>query len=192
MHCVQASSWHVAYAENPAERPVPQRRPQDISPSVSPGSSRHQCECYMLQNANVIYATRVSAQNFRISEYQNFRIYGCLHLQRFNIMDYTRTVPIPGVAMDEWYSDGLGCVQGVILSPLMFDIEFNDVLPCVQQVRHPGAGVDIANGRRIFGQLFADDGLLFVETEEGLQAMISALVAHCTESVHGARRYPDV
>ena len=63
--------------------------------------------------------------------------------------------------MDERYSDGLGCTQGVILSPLMFDIEFNDVLACVEQVRYPGAGIEIGNGRRIlnqkFGQLFADE-----------------------------------
>ena len=63
----------------------------------------------------------------------------------------------------------------------MFDLEFNDVLACVEQVRHPVAGIDIGNGRRIFGQLFADDGI-FAETEEGLQAMIDALVAYCTET----------
>ena len=105
-----------------------------------------------------------------------------LYLQRSNLVDYIRTVLIPGVAMDEWYSDGLGCAQGVISSPLMFDLEFNDVLACVEQVRHPGAGIDIGNGRRIFGQLFADDGLLFAETEEGLQAVIDALVVYCTET----------
>ena len=64
----------------------------------------------------------------------------------------------------------------------MFDLEFNGVLACVEQVRHPGTGIDIGNGSRIFGQLFADDGLLFTETEEGLQAMIDALVAYCTET----------
>ena len=40
----------------------------------------------------------------------------------------------------------------------------------------------LATAGVIFGQLFADDGLLFAETEEGLQAMIGALVACCTET----------
>ena len=40
----------------------------------------------------------------------------------------------------------------------------------------------IGNGRRIFGQLFAHDRLLFAETKEVLQAMIDALVAYYTET----------
>jgi hypothetical protein len=104
-----------------------------------------------------------------------------LYLQRSNLVDYIRTVLVPGVPMDSWYSDGLGCAQGVILSPLMFDLEFNDVLDVLEQVRAPGAGISIGN-RRVYGQLFADDGLLFAETEEGLQAMVDAFAAYCRES----------
>ncbi len=104
-----------------------------------------------------------------------------LYLQRSNLVDYIRTVLVPGVPMDSWYSDGLGCAQGVILSPLMFDLEFNDVLDVLEQVRAPGAGISIGN-RRVYGQLFADDGLLFAETEEGLQAMVDAFAAYCRDS----------
>ena len=104
------------------------------------------------------------------------------YLQCSYLVDCLRAVIDPGVAMYEWYSDGLGCAQGAIQSPLMFDLEFNDVLACVEQVRHTGAGVDIGNGRRFFGQLCADDELLFAETEEGLQTMIDALVGYCTET----------
>ena len=76
-----------------------------------------------------------------------------LYLQRSNLVDYLRTVQIPGVATDEWYSDGLGCAQGVILSPLMFDFEFNETcLPALSRSAIPvpvstlvTAGVSLAS-----------------------------------------------
>ena len=55
---------------------------------------------------------------------------------------------------------------------------FNDVLACVEQVRHPGAGIDIGNGRRIFGQLFADDGLL--STEHDWRLCCAGRMPRCT------------
>lgn len=104
------------------------------------------------------------------------------YLQRSNLVDYIRTVLIPGLPMDQWYTDGLGCAQGTVLSPLMFDLEFNDVLDVIQQVRVPGAGIDLGNGRVVYGQLFADDGLLFASTEQGLQAMVDAFAEYCRSS----------
>jgi hypothetical protein len=87
-----------------------------------------------------------------------------LYLQRSNLVDYLRTVVVPGVPPDEWYTDGLGCAQGVILSPLMFNLEFNDVLDELNDVLAPGAGVTLSSGHRICAQLFADDAILFAET----------------------------
>ena len=63
-------------------------------------------------------------------------VFECIHRHAIPGPGLLRVLPVsqvylvfgifPGVAMYEWYSDGLGCAQGVILSPLMFDFEFNN------------------------------------------------------------------
>ena len=101
------------------------------------------------------------------------------YLQRSNVCcDYYRCVLIPGEPVDTWYTDGLGCAQGVITAPLLFDLEFNDALEALADVNVPGAGVTVGE-RRITGQLFADDLLIPSATLEGLQALVNAFAAYC-------------
>ena len=84
----------------------------------------------------------------------------------------------PGEPVDTWYTDGLGCAQGVITAPLLFDLEFNDALEALARVDVQGAGV-IVGDRRITGQLFADDLLIPAAMPAGLQALIDAFAAYC-------------
>ena len=58
-----------------------------------------------------------------------------------------------------------GVVQGCSLSPILFSVFINGILKDVEEA---GLGIEISNGKRTGGMLFADDFVGVSESRESL------------------------
>ena len=63
-----------------------------------------------------------------------------------------------------------GVEQGCSLSPILFSVFINGLLKDVEEA---GLGIEISNGKRMGGMLFADDFLGVSESRESLQKLIN-------------------
>ena len=70
--------------------------------------------------------------------------------------------------LTDWFDTKYGVKQGDTLSPTMFNIYINDIVPEVKSVNE---GINF-NGTNICILLYADDIVLLSENEEGLQKML--------------------
>lgn len=73
--------------------------------------------------------------------------------------------------LTEWFETESGVKQGDTLSPTLFNIFINDLVP---EINALGLGVQFDN-RSISILLYADDIILLSETEEGLQKMLDCV-----------------
>jgi hypothetical protein len=71
---------------------------------------------------------------------------------------------------------GLLVLQGEIISPLLFSLVINDVELHLQQ--DPNACISL-DQLSIYLLLFADDAVIFSETEEGLQKSLDNFKTYC-------------
>ena len=72
----------------------------------------------------------------------------------------------------EGFSVDQGVAQGCSLSPILFSIFINDLL---KEVEHTELGIELNNGKRIGGLLFADDFVGVSDSKEDLQRLIDVL-----------------
>ncbi len=71
----------------------------------------------------------------------------------------------------ETFPISIGVRQGDTLSPTLFALYVNDLCEDIKQLQN---GIDVA-GRQVSILMYADDIVLFSETEEGLQVMLDCL-----------------
>ena len=69
-----------------------------------------------------------------------------------------------------------GVAQGCSLSPILFSVFINDLLKDVEEA---GLGIEISNGKRMGGMLFADDFVGVSESRESLQKLIDVVYRYC-------------
>ena len=69
-----------------------------------------------------------------------------------------------------------GVAQGCSLSPILFSIFINDLLKEVEQTE---LGIELNNGNRIGGLLFADDFVGVSDSKEDLQRLIDVVYRFC-------------
>ena len=69
-----------------------------------------------------------------------------------------------------------GVAQGCSLSPILFSVFINGLLKEVEQAE---LGIELSNGARIGGMLFADDFVGVSDSGEELQKLIDVVHAYC-------------
>ena len=82
-----------------------------------------------------------------------------------------------GEAMSEVFEVTRGLRQGCVLSPLLFSLHINLL---VEKLRVAGVGVE-GRGRLITALLYADDAVLFAESEKGMRVSLGLLSEWCRE-----------
>ena len=74
------------------------------------------------------------------------------------------------------FSVDQGVAQGCSLSPILFSVFINDLLKEVDQA---GLGLELSNGTKIGGMLFADDFVGVCDSPQDLQKLIDVVYAYC-------------
>ena len=69
-----------------------------------------------------------------------------------------------------------GVAQGCSLSPILFSVFINGLLKDVEEAE---LGIEISNGKRMGGMLFADDFVGVSESRESLQKLIDVVYRYC-------------
>ena len=69
-----------------------------------------------------------------------------------------------------------GVAQGCSLSPILFSVFINGLLVAVEQA---GLGIELSDGGRVGGLLFADDFVGVSESGEQLQRVIDVVHSYC-------------
>ena len=71
-----------------------------------------------------------------------------------------------------------GVAQGCSLSPILFSVLINDLLKEVEKAK---LGIELSNGERVGGMLFADDFVGVCGSKEGLQKLIDVVHKYCNK-----------
>ena len=71
-----------------------------------------------------------------------------------------------------------GVAQGCSLSPILFSVFINDLLKDVEQAE---LGIQLSNGKRVGGMLFADDFVGVSDSRESLQKLIDVVHGYCNK-----------
>ena len=95
-----------------------------------------------------------------------------------NIYTNDRVCIKHGEKITDSFGVNLGVKQGCILSPLLFNIFLSD-LPRVLESAAQSSGAGAGHPSSLF---WADDIVMFSESEEGLRGMLRALEKYCGEN----------
>ena len=90
-------------------------------------------------------------------------------------MEDTASVKI-GKKFSDPFETNIGVRQGCVLSPLLFNIFLSDLEILLQNI---GDNAKINNSMEISCIMWADDILIFSETETGLQRKLDELANYC-------------
>ena len=80
----------------------------------------------------------------------------------------------------DWFGVRRGVKQGCILSPILFNIFINDIIPFIKQIN---TGIHITEEVLICILLYADDIALLAEKEEDLQSLIDKVNTWCCKNL---------
>jgi hypothetical protein len=75
----------------------------------------------------------------------------------------------------DWFEIDVGLRQGCVMSPVLFSMFIDEV---ARKVKDGGYGVEIDEGEKVALLLYADDIVMFAESESRLQEMIDVVVEH--------------